>query len=118
MVLVLAAVAAMLTVIGFLVGVKGVQASRKKSEQETDDFKSKLYVAGVLFLAPVLVGVVGVVLTKTWYVYGVSLIVLGGVVFGLLIPAAGDMYAKLELALQRKKDGGVPVSAKKTTYEL
>lgn len=118
MILVLGAIAVVMAVIGFMVGVRGVQQARAKSEFETDSFKSKLFVAGSFFLAPVLIGAIAVILTKTWVIFGVGLILMAGIVFGLLIPAASDMYAKLELALQRKRDGGVPATSKKTTYEL
>lgn len=118
MVGVLGAIAVVLIAIAFMVGFRGVRSAMKEATENSQEFKGKLFTAGGLFSIPVLVGVIGQVLTQTWWVYILGMVVLAGVTFGTLIPSSNELYGRLEVLLRRKKDGGEPAATKKTTYEL
>jgi hypothetical protein len=105
--------------IGFPVGVKPLLESlQNHNDFKSDEVKSKIIITGAIYELATFFGVAAWAFFKAWYVYLVAILVLAAIVFFVLVPSVNKLYDFLELALQRKNDGGTVAVAKKTTYEL
>ncbi|MDI9640929.1 hypothetical protein QPK87_18380 [Kamptonema cortianum] len=119
MMLIFGGMALLLMVIGIFAGVlPAVEATNAKDLDSSEKVRSKYFIAGAFFELAAIVGIVSYFLTKTWYVYAFSMVALAVVTFAVLVPLCNKLYDRLELMLQRTKDGGQTVATKKTTYEL
>jgi ABC-type uncharacterized transport system YnjBCD permease subunit len=90
----------------------------EREPQETQLVQGKILTVGALAETPMLLGFVGWLLSDLWYLYAFGMVAIALVVLLILIPNINKHFDKLEMTLQRKKDGGVPATSKKTTYDL
>lgn len=116
---VFAAASVVCWILGALFGLKPLQELLAKAEPEGNAVvRSRILTAGSFFEVPAILGAFHWMTSGMFWLYAATLPVLVGVVFFALVPAVNRHFDKLEMLLQRKKDGGGPAVAKKTTYEL
>lgn len=105
--------------LGFPIAIRPLYAALDNhNDFKSDVVKSKIFVTGAVYELPALAGLLAWAFFNVWWVYAIGMAILASVVFFVLVPCTNKLYDYLELALQRKEDGGTVAVAKKTTYDL